>query len=147
MKNGLKRTEYELLASFRYGLRLFLRFSEAAAREAGIEHKQHQAMLAIKGFAGPGRISVRELAERLQIQHHSAVGLVNRLVSNGLVYREAAAGDRRLVHLALTQKGEQLLDRLVAAHRQELRRLRPHLKALLELLDKATSGRKKWGSQ
>ena len=124
-----------------------MRFSKAAAREAGVEPQQHQAMLAVKGFSGTDLISIRELAERLQIQHHSAVGLVNRLVDKGLLSRKAAVQDRRLVHLALTARGEQLLEKLVAAHRQELRRLRPHLKVLLELLDSAPSPRTKQKTQ
>jgi DNA-binding MarR family transcriptional regulator len=136
MSAKLKMTEYQLLASFRYGLRLFLRFSEEAARGAGIEPQQHQALLAVKGFTGPDRITVRELAERLQIRHHSAVGLVNRLTANDLLSREAAQEDRRLVHLALTPRGERLLEGLAVTHRQELRRLRSHLKALFELLDR-----------
>lgn len=140
MNAKLKRTEYQLLASFRYGVRIFLRFSEEAAREAGIEPQQHQALLAIKGFAGPDFITVRELADRLQIRHHSAVGLVNRLTANGLLSRVASREDRRIVHLTLTPRGERLLERLAVIHRQELQRLRPHFKALIELLDRAKSG-------
>jgi DNA-binding MarR family transcriptional regulator len=130
----LSKAEYELLASFRYALRQFLRFSEEAARAASIEPQQHQALLAIRGFPGRDRVTISELAERLQIKHHSAVGLADRLVANGLVTREVSSGDRRQVHLTLTSRGEALLDQLAAAHKEELLRLEPELKELLRRL-------------
>ena len=143
MIKPLGKAEYESLASFRYALRQFLRFSEQAARAVGIEPQQHQALLAIKGFPGRDRITISELAERLQIRHHSAVGLVDRLVSNGLISRDAGGEDRRQVYVTLTLQGEVLLGQLVIAHKQELRRLGPQLKMLLELLDRTKSGLKK----
>src|SRR5579859_1886698 len=79
----LSKADYEALAEFRWSLRHFLGFSEAAARAAGITPQQHQALLAIKGFPGRDKVSVGELAERLQIEHHSAVGLADRLVRRG----------------------------------------------------------------
>lgn len=135
MSTQLGKAEYELLASFRYALRQFLRFSEDAARAAGIEPQQHQALLTIKGFPGRERVTISELAERLQIKHHSAVGLADRLVANGLVAREAASGDRRQVYLMLTPRGEALLDQLAATHKAELRRLGPELNELLRRLN------------
>jgi len=131
MSTGLSKAEYELLASFRYALRQFLRFSEEAARAANLEPQQHQALLAIKGFPGRDRVTIGELAERLQIRHHSAVGLVDRLAANGLLTREPASDDRRQVYITLTPNGEALLDRLAAAHKAELLRLEPELKDLL----------------
>src|SRR5262249_32438522 len=134
MSTRLSKAEYELLASFRYALRQFLRFSEDAARAAGIEPQQHQALLAIKGFPERDWITIGELAGRLQIKHHSAVGLADRLVANGLVAREIASDDRRQVYLMLTLRGEALLDQLAAAHKAELRRLGPELNELLRRL-------------
>src|SRR6202044_268812 len=78
------KADFEMLASFRYELRRFLHFSEGAAREAGLTPGQHQALLAVKGFPGKDRITIGELAERLQVAHHSAVGLVDRLAANDL---------------------------------------------------------------
>ena len=127
----LSKAEYELLATFRYALRQFLRFSEEAARAAGIEPQQHQALLAIKGFPERDQITISELADRLQIRHHSAVGLVDRLVAHELLAREPAVGDRRQVYVHLTERGEGLLEQLTTAHQQELRRLGPELRALL----------------
>ncbi|MCX6050043.1 MAG: MarR family transcriptional regulator [Chloroflexi bacterium] len=135
MSAELSKTEYELLASFRYALRQFLRFSEEAARGAGIEPQQHQALLAVKGFPGRDWVTIGELAERLQIRHHSAVGLVNRLVAQGLLTRIAATADRRQVHVTLTEQGLALLAQLSAVHKEELWRLGPALSLLLTRLN------------
>lgn len=134
MSTHLSKAEYQLLAAFRYALRRFLHFSEDAARAAGVEPQQHQALLAIKGFPERERVTIGELADRLQIKHHSAVELASRLVANGLAAREPAASDRRQVFLALTPQGEAVLEQLTAAHRQELRRMGPELRALLARL-------------
>ena len=100
-------SDYEALAEFRYQIRKFLHFSERAAREAGIEPQQHQLLLAIRGFTGPAEPpSIGILAERLQIQHHSAVELVDRLVERGLVARSRGPSDRRQVLVHLTPRGE-----------------------------------------
>ncbi len=132
MKKRLQKSEYEHLAAFRYALRRFLRFSEEAARPLGLEPQQHQALLAVEGFPGRERVTLGELAEQLQIRHHSAVGLVNRLVRQGLMARTTATTDRRQVFVSLTPWGKDLLDRLSAVHRAELQRLGPHLNVLLE---------------
>lgn len=79
-------------------------------------------------------ITIGELAERLQIRHHSAVGLVDRLVTEGLVKREPATADRRQVYVVLTRRGSEMLEQLTATHREELRRMGPQLKQLLEQL-------------
>jgi DNA-binding MarR family transcriptional regulator len=126
--------EFEMLASFRHTLRLFLSFSEEAARTVGLTPQQHQALLAIKGFRGQGHVTVGDLAEALQIKHHSAVGLVDRLVEQGLAMREPAAEDRRQVRVMLSARGLELLAELTSAHRHELKRVGPELRALLARL-------------
>ena len=131
MASQLSKGEYQLLADFRYALRRFLHFSEESARAVGIEPRQHQALLAIKGFPERERITIGELAERLQIKHHSAVELAGRLVANGLAARELDSVDRRQVYLSLTDHGQNLLGQLSAAHREELRRIVPELDTLL----------------
>lgn len=135
MSKTVSDAEYEVLAAFRYALRRFFRFSEEAAQAAGLTPQQHQALLAMRGFpGGAGRVVIGDLAERLQIRHHSAVGLVNRLVAQGFVVREAAETDRRQVYIALTPAGREVLEQLTAAHREELRRLGPQLNLLLNHL-------------
>lgn len=124
--------EYRVLAAFRYTLRHFLRFSEQAAEAVGLTPHQHQALLAVRGAEGP--VTVGALAEQLQVRHHSAVGLVDRLVRGGLLERRPVPADRRAVRLALTARGGRLLERLTAAHRQELSRIRADLIRPLEHL-------------
>ena len=131
-RKRLSKRDYESLSAFRYALRRFLRFSEEAAESVGLTPRQHQALLAVKGFPGRERVTNGELAERLQIKHHSAVGLVNRLEALGLIVREQGESDRREFYIALTDRGGELLELLTAAHREELRRIAPQLTAALE---------------
>lgn len=126
--------DYRLLAELRYSLRLFASFSEEAASSVGLHSTQHQALLAIKGFPGPEAASVGALAERLCVRHHSAVGLVDRLIDEGYVRRTSDSADRRRVLLSLTASGEKILERLARAHRDELGRIGPHIESLLERL-------------
>lgn len=126
--------EYQVLAAFRYALRRFLSFSEEAARAAGVTPRQYQALLAIRGFPGRDRLTIGELAERLKLRHHSAVGLIDRLVSQGFMVRLPGVHDRRRVYVALTPDGIELLDRLAAVHRDQLRLLGPELRAQLAKL-------------
>ena len=132
----LAPSDYRLLAEFRYHLRAFGVFSEEAARGVGLAPQQHQALLAIKGFAGEGAPTVGDLAERLSIRHHSAVGLVDRLVESRLIVRSIPSADRRCVTLVLTKRAEKLLATLTAAHREELRRIGPLLRNVLARLSR-----------
>lgn len=131
----LAPADYERLAEFRYLLRRFLVFSEDAAEEAGLTAQQHQALLAIKGHRGPQLLTTGALAERLAIRPHSAVGLIDRLEAKALVRRRGASGDRRQVLIEATREAENLLRRLSVAHRDELRRLAPLLRKLLDAFD------------
>ena len=136
--------DYKSLADFRYEIRRFLNFSEEAARQAGIEPHQHQALLAIKGFSNGQSATIGVLAERLQIQHHSAVELVNRLERKGLIRRSRNERDRREVMISLTKQGERVLATLTLVHRAELRSAGPVLlRALNRVLSQDGSGGKK----
>ncbi len=130
----IAKSHYELLALLRYKLRGFLQFSEEAAIAVGLTPQQHQALLAIKGFPGRDQVSVGELAERLHLKHHSAVGLVDRLADRQLVRRSPAKADRRRVEISVTAKGETLLRKLSTVHLDELRQQGPELRRLLELI-------------
>jgi DNA-binding MarR family transcriptional regulator len=130
----LIKSQYETLAEFRYALRQFIHFSEAAAQAAGITPQQHQALLAIKGFPGRDSVTVGELAERLQLRHHSTVGLIDRLVAEKLVTRVPSAKDRRQVFIQLSNRGGNVLAKLSSAHREQLRRMGPGLSRLLKQL-------------
>jgi DNA-binding MarR family transcriptional regulator len=116
----LTNASYRQLAAFRYEIRKFLSFSEQAARNAGIEPQQHQLLLAIRGLPSGGRPTIGTVAERLCIQHHTAVGLVDKLEGHGLLERQRGTNDKREVLLHLTPDGEAILRRLSSLHQQQL---------------------------
>jgi len=127
MKRGqteITKAEYEALAGFRQALRRFLKFSEDAARAAGLTAQQHALLLAVRGQPGKDWASITELAIALQIRHHTAVGLTDRCVRAGLVRRGPHPNDRRSVRVELTAKGARMLRRLSLRNRRELRALR-----------------------
>jgi DNA-binding MarR family transcriptional regulator len=134
ISSRLSAADYRLLAEFRHLLARFLAFSAQAARASGLAPQQHQALLAIKGYPGGAQVTVGDLAERLGIRHHSAVGLVDRLVESGYLVRRTDVADRRRAVLCLTAAGEQALAGLSAAHREELRRIAPLLGPVLKRL-------------
>jgi DNA-binding MarR family transcriptional regulator len=132
MEKTLNLADYQSLAQLRYQIRRFLHFSEEAARSAGLEPRQHQLLLALKGLPKEVRPRVGELAERLQIQHHSTVELANRLAARGYVRRSRSDEDRREVLLSLTAKGEKVLRELSLHHKAELGMQGPALVAALK---------------
>ena len=119
----LTKEDFEALARFRFGIRRYLRFSEETVRSHGVTPQQYQLMLAIKGFPGRDWAVIRELADRLQLRHHSVGELVNRAQAEGLVRRDTDPDDARAVRVLLTPAGEQVLSRLSTLHRDELRRM------------------------
>jgi DNA-binding MarR family transcriptional regulator len=125
------KREYETLAAFRYALRRFIHFSEEAALAAGITGQQYQALLAIKGFPGRDRVTVGELAERLQLRHHSTVGLIDRLVTEKLALRVPSPADRRQVLIQLTPRGETVVEKIASVHRKQLKQAGPEIRRLL----------------
>jgi len=133
-KTTLTQADYVALASYRYALRRFLHFSTERARSAGISQQQYQVLLAIKALPAGEPPSVGDLAEVMQIRHHSAVGLLDRLKRRGLIKRLADAEDGRRVRVRLSASGERLLNQLAAVHRDELRRLGPELVKALQAL-------------
>ena len=119
----LTRAAFEALARFRFAMRRYLRFSEEAVRRHGLTPQQYQLLLAVKGFPGRDWAAVSELADRLQLRHHSMVELINRAQRQSLVTRSPHPDDRRAVRVTLTEEGEGLLARLVSLRRAELRRI------------------------
>ena len=124
-------SDYQRLAAFRHQLRRFTAFSESAARAAGIEPRQHQLLLAVRGLPPGTEPSVGALATQLVVKHHTVVELVDRLVEAGLIVRDRSAKDRRAVRLSITERGERILAELTQAHLDELRVLAPALVAAL----------------
>ncbi len=138
----LSIADYQALAEIRYQIRRFLHFSEQAAREAGLVPQQHQLLLALKGLPTGRKATISELAERLQLRHHSAVELIDRLVERGLIKRLRDETDQRRVIIHLTPQGEQVLRGLSLLHRHELQLAGPaFVRALGALLagDTATA--------
>ena len=127
--------DYRALARFRHALRVFLRFSEDAARRAGLSPAQHQLMLAIRGWPGPEPPSVSDAADLLQLRHHSASELVSRAEQAGLVTTTPDPVDGRRRCLALTEEGAARLAGLTVLHRDELRRFRDEMTEVLRELD------------
>ena len=142
----LASAEFQTLAAFRYALRRFLAFSEAAANAGGLLPQQYQALLAVKGAANGHAMTIAQLAEQLIIKHNSAVGLVDRMAVEGLVTREASTADHRKVLIRLAPKGTRLLERLAATHRAELRRMAPELKRLIAFLSEPVGAESGAGS-
>jgi len=134
----LTLADYQALAEFRYQIRKFLHFSDRAVEEAGLEKGQYQLMLEIKGMPADVQPRIRDVAGRMQIQHHSAVELINRLEAGGYVRRERGTEDRREVLLALTAKGEKVLAELALHHHGQLQDAAPRLVAALR---RVTSGK------
>jgi DNA-binding MarR family transcriptional regulator len=122
MLTPLPVADYKALASFRYSLRRFLRYSRAFLRaRARLTPEQYEALLALKVFAGSNGLTIGELSERLQVKHHTAVELADKLVARRVASRRTSRKDRRRVHLKLSPEGEDLLETLAAAHRKEIR--------------------------
>jgi DNA-binding MarR family transcriptional regulator len=130
----LSEENFKAMAELRYQIRCFLRFSENAARKAGIEPQQHQLLLAVRGFPDNLKPTIGVLAERMQLQHHSTVELVDRLVDRGYLCRLRATDDRRQVLVKLTHDGEEFLKGLSLHHLQELQSTGPRFVRILQSL-------------
>ncbi len=122
--------DFQDLLAFRTGLRRFLYWSQTEAKAAGLTPAQHQLLVAIKGHPG-GDPAIGDLAGYLLLRHHSAVELVDRAESAGLVERRADPADGRVTRVRLTPDGEARLRKLAAAHLDELRHLAPVLEQLV----------------
>ncbi|MGZ8495887.1 MAG: MarR family winged helix-turn-helix transcriptional regulator [Candidatus Binatia bacterium] len=132
MPNNSNLPDFKAMAELRYQIRRFLRFSETAARQAGIEPQQHQLLLAVKGLPKTLKPTIGVLAERMQLQHHSTVELVDRLADRGFLLRLRASDDRRQVLVKLTRDGEEFLKKLSLHHLQDLQSSGPKFVKILQ---------------
>jgi DNA-binding MarR family transcriptional regulator len=133
-KAPIKAEDYRALSEFRYRVRQFIRLSEANARKAGVHPQQHRLLLAIKGMPAGSDATIGNIAERLQIEHHSAVELIDRAQARGLVWRKQDNRDHRVVLVQVSDRGERLLERLSFENREELRSSAPALVRALRAL-------------
>jgi DNA-binding MarR family transcriptional regulator len=138
-KHLVEDSEYRALSEFRQRIHDYLDFSDHAARSEGIEPRQYQLMLAIRGLPVGVEPTVGTLASRLRVRHHSAVELIDRAGRNGFVKRERSA-DGRCVLVQLTPKGLDILERAVAERLEELQSAGPVLVVALRRLLRSKNG-------
>jgi len=137
MKKTLRAKDYIALGAFRYAMRQFLRFSkDLLAARANLTPEQYEALLAIKASSQAGGMTVGQISERLQVRHHTAVSLIDKLEARKLVLRKRTNTDRRTVNVQLTKAGNTLLSRLALIHYHEFRRRAPGMIATLQRLKK-----------
>lgn len=136
--SAITSAEFRALAEFRYRIRIFLNGSEEAAREAGLEPQQYLLLLALRGLPLGRQASIRDLAERMQLRHHSVVELADRLERRSLLRRERSRDDQRKVILFLTPRGEKILTRLAQQRIAELRTAAPALVRALTAVIRST---------
>ncbi len=74
-------------------------------------------------LAGTPHLTLSEIADRLFIQPPSVTGVVDRLEGLGLVTRTPAEHDRRVRHLALTEKSRNLMRRVLVGHADRIESL------------------------
>ena len=127
--------DYETLANFRYAMRKFLSFSKRVlAAEANLTPEQYEALLALKAFSGDTGLTMTQLSERLQVKHHTAVSLVDRLEQADFARRASGVIDRRVVYVRLTPAGSRILAKVAVLHRREMRIRSPEMiEALVRL--------------
>jgi DNA-binding MarR family transcriptional regulator len=131
----LSQQDFAALLEFRSRLRRFLAWSERQAKEAGLTARQHQLLLAVKGHTDTRGPTVGELAEYLQLRHHSTVELIDRAVEAGLVARCRDEDDARVIRVRMRAGGDRTLLALTRQHLIELRELAPALDHLTTALD------------
>jgi DNA-binding MarR family transcriptional regulator len=137
-KSFIPQAEYQTLAEFRHQIAVFLRRRREAAERAGLEAQQYELLLAVKGLPKGKPPTIKQIAEHLQIQHHSAVELTSRMVKRGLIQRRKSTADRRLVLLAVTRAGENVTERVA---RYGFRQLKAEGPKLLKTLERLISAR------
>ena len=141
--NDVTQSDYRALAEFRYQIRRYLAFGDQAAESAGLRSRQYQLLLALKGMPDGMEASIKNLADRLGIRHHSTVELVDRLEKRGLIKRERSNVHRSFVFVRITKEGESMLRKLVASRKADLKVAGPILVKALTTLTKQTSKRSK----
>jgi DNA-binding MarR family transcriptional regulator len=121
MPERIPETEYQALAELRYLIRRFLQEGDTTAKQAGLEPQQYLLLLAIRGLPTGAEATIRMLAERLSLRHHSTVELVDRMEGHGYVKRVRGREDRRQVLVLLQPRGVKLLEKVVEQRIIELR--------------------------
>ena len=93
-------------------------------------------LLSIRGLPQGDEATIRTLAGRVVLKHHSTVELIDRLEKHGYVRRSRRGDDRRLVMVSLLPRGERVLEGVVRHRITELRsKGRQLVRAINELLE------------
>ncbi|HSY30447.1 MAG TPA: MarR family transcriptional regulator [Verrucomicrobiae bacterium] len=121
MTGAISDTEYRALAELRYRIRHFIQEGDAAAQRSNLEPQQYLMLLAIRGLPQGAVATITTLAERMALKHHSAVELIDRLESHGLVRRSRGQGDKREVRVSLLPRGSKVLGRVARGRLSELK--------------------------
>jgi DNA-binding MarR family transcriptional regulator len=121
MPAGITTEEFRALSELRYRIRHFLSEGDAAARAAGLEPQQYQLLLMVRGLPEGQKATIRTLAERLALKHHSVVELIDRLEAHGYVRRTRGPDDRRRVLVSLLPRGQRILEEVARLRIHELR--------------------------
>src|SRR5437016_1247349 len=132
MAKEITTAEYQALAELRHRIRKFVREGDAVACAAGREPQQYLLLLALRGLPEGVEATIRTLADRLFLRHHSAVELIDRLEAHGYIRRSRSREDRRRVLVTLLPRGERALEQVA---RQRLDELRASGFALIQALE------------
>ena len=137
------RADFQRLAEFRFQLRRFLNFSNAAAEASGLRPQQYQLLLCVSGMPDELEPTIAHVAARMFLKHNSAVELVDRTIEQGFLRRVPDATDHRRILLRVTPQGERVLESLAGCHLEELEEAGPELIRALRrvLLTKGATAR------
>lgn len=137
MNASVTPQDYHSLAALRYVLRRFLRFSkELLGSKAHLTPEQYEALLALKAFSTENGLTVGELSEKVQVKHHTAVSLTDKLAARKLLTKRKRGRDRRYVYVKLTAAGNRVVSAMAAAHRREIRKHAAEMIKSLTALEK-----------
>src|ERR1700747_2972247 len=143
MAKEITSVEYQALAELRHRIRRFVREGDAVARAAGLEPQQYLLLLALRGLPDGLEATIRTLADRLALKHHSTVELIDRLEMHGYVRRSRSRDDRRRVLVTLLPRGEKLLEQVARDRIGELRASgAARVNAISSLLENGGSSRR-----
>gem|GEM_PF-1012083 len=109
----------------------FMRASEQHIRMLGLTAPQFDVIATLGNTEG---MSCKELASRTLVTKGTLTGVLDRLERRGLIARDIHPGDRRRIHVRLTEKGQTVFAKVFPAH---MAFLKPYLKRALACVDTA----------
>jgi DNA-binding MarR family transcriptional regulator len=116
---------------WRASVQNFLHGSKAILKRHSVSTRAYHAMLEIWAVPDGKGLSIGSLADLIHLAHNSAVGVADQLCRKGLAVRKRDAGDKRVVHVQLTDQGRMVLAALVDDHLRELNKISGDLRRAL----------------